>query len=328
LFGVDFIKPKRSLGLLSIGSSSVDFLTEGKIGIVHSVFERSFNVITSKQRMICFVRRDVFRGPINLVADLSQHLNMRDLTTKGAKVARVGDRIILDDGLVEFSMTDAEIWHSQNIFPPTQKILDNKKIWKNLGTTEIISKNYAKGNGLGNLIKFSDEIISDNGNIVDHTLNKISMTVLPSVCQLTRSLKNESLYQAGLAVKNLVGLGSGLTPSADDMIASLMATSVILTMIFKENLEFLNAFNNEIIGISDGKTTTLSLEFLRCAERGAVMEPIAEMIASILYSTPREVELRVKSVLEIGQTSGVDSILGVILAFRLFLDKFDNNLVY
>jgi hypothetical protein len=129
-----------------------------------------------------------------------------------------------------------------------------------------------------------------------------------------------------LAIKNLVGLGSGLTPSADDMIAGLVATSVLLNKIFKKNLKFLDALNDSIIRLSDRKTTTLSLEFLRCARKGEVIEPISEMIASIIYSTPQAVEIRVKRVLEIGQTSGIDSTLGVILAFRLFLDKFNNDL--
>src|SRR3972149_769800 len=61
-----------------IGSTAAKrTFNQGRIGCVHSVFKRAFNILTSDDQLISVVRGDVGNGPISIVTNLPRYLNMR-----------------------------------------------------------------------------------------------------------------------------------------------------------------------------------------------------------------------------------------------------------
>ncbi|MFW9879833.1 MAG: DUF2877 domain-containing protein, partial [Candidatus Thorarchaeota archaeon] len=66
-------------------------------------------------------------------------------------------------------------------------------------------------------------------------------------------------------------------------------------------------------------STIISEEFLREASVGNVNEAIASLLEKLLTSKQRDLENNVRNVLDLGGTSGVDIVFGVILGSHLML---------
>lgn len=124
----------------------------------------------------------------------------------------------------------------------------------------------------------------------------------------------------------MIGLGPGLTPSGDDMLAGLLATLVHLPPD-RAVTALLAAVRRRVRERATGRTTLLSACLLDDALDGAVAAPFARLlrvIAEVLQGpdsgqVDRSVALRdaVDAVLAIGSTSGADLLLGTAVALRV-----------
>jgi hypothetical protein len=128
------------------------------------------------------------------------------------------------------------------------------------------------------------------------------------------------------AAEAMIGLGPGLTPSGDDMLAGLLATLVHLPPD-RAVAARLVAVRRRVRERASGRTTLLSACLLEAALDGAVAAPFALLlrtIAEVLHGPDgghvgRSVALRdaVDAVLSIGSTSGADLLLGTAVALRV-----------
>ncbi|KKN49016.1 hypothetical protein LCGC14_0646960, partial [marine sediment metagenome] len=117
----------------------------------------------------------------------------------------------------------------------------------------------------------------------------------------------------------------GLTPAADDMLLGLMISMLYISENFNETSIDVKKINKDIISIISGRTTIISEEFLREASVGKVNEAVASLMENLLTSRQRELENSVRNVLDLGGTSGADTVFGVILGSHLMLIDIDYN---
>ena len=120
----------------------------------------------------------------------------------------------------------------------------------------------------------------------------------------------------------LMGLGPGLTPSGDDVLAAYLVTAQAwgVTGPRQDRLR-----STVLANLS--RTTDLSSQLLLDAMSGHAAEPVRALLAAVAETTPpvgdTRLEGKIHSVLNIGHTSGFALAVGIQLAGRDFLAQQD-----
>jgi hypothetical protein len=118
-------------------------------------------------------------------------------------------------------------------------------------------------------------------------------------------------------VRSLVGLGAGLTPAGDDLLAGAVAGLVVFgTALERPDARMLALrMRQEVVGHATA-TTPLAADLAEHAARGALVQPAAELcrvIADQRPSAEHALEPAVERLLRIGHTSGRDLAEGLLL---------------
>ena len=143
-------------------------------------------------------------------------------------------------------------------------------------------------------------------------LNRYCVRALPSVLKLLSALRTGDIHGAGAVSASLAGLGVGLTPSADDLLSGIMLS---VTLGARNGLR-LRASRTMTAAICSGayeRTSALSLEYMRQAEAGRANEKVARMVEELYTGSELGVRDSVSQVVQIGETSGTDTAVGIIL---------------
>lgn len=107
-------------------------------------------------------------------------------------------------------------------------------------------------------------------------------------------------------VSQLAGLGPGLTPSGDDVLAGILLVASLTERFSPPDLR---------AAAETARTHDISLSFLRWAANGHSIEPVHELLFAVAAGRPtRQAEQRVAAV---GATSGHDLLLGLRVALSL-----------
>lgn len=144
---------------------------------------------------------------------------------------------------------------------------------------------------------------------------------LPRLGEAIRALV-EGRADAEERLRGVVGLGAGLTPSADD---ALVGALCLLSAADGMSLAGLREDRN-LAGLSEdmtgwlraegaGSTTDVSLSYLRLAFDGEFSGPVNRVVGSLTErSLPAEVDESIRALAAVGATSGMDTALGIQLA--------------
>jgi len=308
---------QRYVNAIFIGPAALKILKEDAVGEVHSIFERAFNILIAGE-LVGISGKDVFKGPFNITTDIDSNTSMRSLVRKDAKVSVAGNLLRVGDGLT-ISLNGAEVWRLKQ---GVTKASDIKSVKRNLS----LAKRLAGGRkeGLGQLVLHVERIIS--GTIIDDPkLNQVSRVALPHIMALVSAVKSGDLELVRQSAKNLVGLGPGLSPSADDMLAGLMAGLRWEVNSFGGNVDRVDEVNRTIVDHAAEDTTLLSQQLLKHSALGEVNEAVESLLEAILAGEAEGVKTATEKVLAAGETSGVDTIVGILLGLLLGIDflKFD-----
>jgi hypothetical protein len=105
------------------------------------------------------------------------------------------------------------------------------------------------------------------------------------------------------AVRLLAGLGDGLTPAGDDVLAGYAAARVVL------------AAPAALVPAATGRSSPLGLAYLRCAERGELPDVAARLLAAICQGAAAEARAALGPLREWGSSSGTAMAWGIGAAF-------------
>jgi hypothetical protein len=240
---------------------------------------------------------------------------MSSLVRKNAKISVTNDALQVGDELT-ILLEGVKLWRPRK---KVANVLETKFIEDNLRVARESASSCQEG--LGQLLPYIDRIVSSKAPS-DPELNPIAKSVLPNLTSLVNAVKSEDLDRLEQTSGNLLGLGPGLSPSADDMLVGFMAGLRWTVGSLGKNIDRVDAINQAITqGI--GKTTLLSQQLLIHAARGEVNETVQSLLEAILAGKPRDVGLAIENVLKIGETSGVDITVGILLGISLGLSAFD-----
>lgn len=112
-----------------------------------------------------------------------------------------------------------------------------------------------------------------------------------------------------------LGLGAGLTPAGDDLLAGLVLALNRWQHVLAADLD-LETFNRELTSLAYDKTTRLSANLVECACRGQADERLILALDGILAGS-YEPEQCASALAGWGRTSGVDALAGMALGVNL-----------
>ena len=267
---------------------------------VHSSYRGAINVQTG-QGLVCFVPIEAGRGPLNI------NIDSKALSDVG--YPKPGTRLVFDDGTITFedgqrvSLADSEVWEPTGLF--RRPVFNEKLVGRNISCAREVAMLLGQMAGVGELMDVRYGAPTAN-------LNAFSRAALPNVVSLFQAVRSGDFVGAEKATGGLVGLGPGLTPSADDMLSGIMV-SLVLGSRNGVGFEGISEFTSRIAAVSRSRTSTLSREFLVQAAAGRANERLLRLVEAVYTGTTSEVRDATIDVIRIGHTSGTDMTAGVIL---------------
>lgn len=119
----------------------------------------------------------------------------------------------------------------------------------------------------------------------------------------------------------LIGLGPGLTPAGDDLLAGLLAGLRVLAPAVSPTPVGVDdaaaALGRDIVRRALGRTTDVSVALLRHAADGAVVTPAARLLTALTRAdgpVDRRIAAATDELLAVGSTSGRDLATGLLTA--------------
>jgi len=309
----------RCVRATSVAPAVSDALKRNSVGEIHSVFERTFNILIGEE-LVGVAQSGVSPSPINLITDIPSGETMQALgIKKGMPVQVIGNRVLVGE-VLEISLEGAELWRPKT---RAEGCLSPELIRRNLGLVTQHAVDKTKRGGLGQLLPHIDQIAVGDAPRISG-LNAVAEAVLPRLVDLVSAVGLGDVEKVEAAARKLVGLGPGLSPSADDALAGFTATLWWISHSLGKNVGQMERINATIAGCAS-VTTLLSQQLLKHAAKGETNERVGDLLESILAGPAEAIERRVERVLEIGETSGIDTMVGLLLGLNLGLRSLEKQ---
>lgn len=116
------------------------------------------------------------------------------------------------------------------------------------------------------------------------------------------------------ALISLLGLGRGLTPSGDDLLVGFLLTLNRWRGALRPRID-MDRLNASIIAEAYQVTTHLSANLIECAAAGAADERLLDGV-DFMVTGRGNPDLIANRLAEMGSSSGVDSLVGIMFAFE------------
>lgn len=124
---------------------------------------------------------------------------------------------------------------------------------------------------------------------------------------------------AAASVRALIGLGTGLTPSGDDLLVGYLAGLWCSVLDKSERIQFVTNLGKAIIHLSR-QTNDISRTYLYHASRGQVSSRLAELAEAICREENSDRLLKTaESAMQVGHTSGMDAVTGLLIGLTTLI---------
>ena len=141
-------------------------------------------------------------------------------------------------------------------------------------------------------------------------LNPYCTKAYPLFSRLIQALSSDAESEVCECVGSLLGLGVGLTPSADDvMLGMLYAFRKLVDVVPKS----VDTFRASIFDKCDIRTNRVSAAYLKAVLSGAYFERIDQVWRGLCGLEPLDTTV----LTEVGSSSGAEMLLGVLIALRV-----------
>jgi uncharacterized protein DUF2877 len=293
----------------SIGGQAFDRIAHSdRLGLIHSTFTGAINVRTSGG-LVSVVPRETGRGPLNINVDFRAF--GATLPKPGGRVKLGADGLSFEGGQV-ISFRNANHYDPDGMFAST--VLSPGQIARNVKESKTVALFAGHMDGLGPLL----EVLGSEDSKGSRAINPFAAAASSTIRILIAAIQERDNARVAEAASKLAGLGIGLTPSADDLLSGMM---VCLALGARNGIRGVepDEVAATIIDAAKGRTSELSFEFLREAAFGRTNEKIAKLVESIYTEGASEVRRSTVGVISMGETSGTDSIVGVLIGVDLAL---------
>ena len=289
--------PPREVRATSIGAFAFQALARDRAAGVIGVTSRGVFVRIGDKRVI-FVSFEDRRGPLTMTLDRPGD-GWRALV-RGAAAQVTSGRLIFPSIGIALSAAADVMWQPSPVSTPPRSIGDQ------LSTLRAIVHEVAprkRGEGFGALLL---PLLDLPAEAAPHDL----ASAFANISKLQQALRTRDTTRAVEPINELLGLGQGLTPSGDDCVLGVLRA---LNRLPQGDLQ---EFNQRVIEAAYDKTTLLSANLIECAANEQGDERLMNVVDGIIIGKP-SIDACVECVLDWGNSSGVDALMGMALAVTM-----------
>lgn len=278
-------------------------------GTVHSVFRHACNIRIEPHRLLTLLPSEKGNVPHGIRLRISSRQAFLDLFRVGQSVACRGG--ILRTGGSDFAvdLRTAHLWHIdlRELHIDLRRPIHAQSwsvSWSELNT-------YRRQGSLPGIMGLSDH---SQGRVIASAISGVlRQQAARAVPALLKATSNLRLQDAVIAMRPLIGLGPGLTPSGDDFLVGYLTALWCTVGNDPSRKRFLTDLSSELSHAARN-TNQISYTYLRCATRGHISEPIATLAQQIAQSNDmNSIRVATQAALHVGHTSGSDGVSGLLL---------------
>jgi hypothetical protein len=122
------------------------------------------------------------------------------------------------------------------------------------------------------------------------------------------------------AARGLAGLGPGLTPSGDDLLAGFVGAWILVGAALGGDRAARARVTAAVVAGAARGASPLGRIWLEHARRGELLEPMTRFVTNLLAPDPRGLDAAVRGALAVGSSSGTDWMVGFLLAASVLLE--------
>jgi hypothetical protein len=138
-----------------------------------------------------------------------------------------------------------------------------------------------------------------------------------ALCQAMAARDEEGLFRAAAG---LAGMGVGLTPAGDDLLAGVLAALRFYARSSGEAV-FPEDRLEQVAGEAGKLTSPFSAFLLAAAARGLVAEPLADWLDAVHRGLAELAAGKVPEIAALGHSSGLDTLSGMFLALQTIIGE-------
>ncbi len=277
-----------------IGRAARGCLAPGRRGSVLAVFRRSFYVELDGGALACVGPDRMGAGPINALAGLPGGLDWQASGLVAGAAAHVDGRSLKVGFRFEFGFESAVDWLP--IRPASG--WSRQSLAAGLAELRRAAGSYDLLQGLARLVDTDPpvgDILIERGRAGAAALREW----LADTGDRDAAPKSE--------VRDLIGLGPGLTPSGDDLIGGAM---IALRVLGRDDLGA--ALAEWVLPIARERTGKISLAHLSCAAEGEGAQALHEAIVGVAANDANAITAAIAGLDKIGHSSGWDALAGAV----------------
>jgi|GEM_PF-1043148 len=289
-------------------------------GEIHSVFQDALNIRTSGGQLVSILSGADRAGPNTVVTRLPIGMDFISMGLRAGMPARLrGTRVQLGAGDVQLRTGSARKWWPR--LADGLELVNVHRLQTNLASLNDTLAARLPGRGLGLLLSSAadmaagrwDRVKTGDGERDDG--DRLVASALPAIKDLMRGYLHRDGQALQQGVEGLIGLGSGLTPSGDDLLLGFIgALGAVSKRINGLELEGLLETIRDHLYENRHRTTFISANLLAFACAGRVADPILNVIRSFLFEDTVSMTERIGVLLQQGDSSGSEVLLGILLA--------------
>lgn len=304
-----------SFAVREAGSLALFFLAERRSGEVAAVFDRSI-YLQAGGKHLCITAADAGMGALNATVDLADDLSWLDAgLTQGAPFNFIGDHLIID-GSMSLAFDAARAWRP----PPWPRISSRSDLASSVLALRSVARYRAPAMGLSRLVLTKGALAGQ-----DKALTRVAQLKIATLEDwLSEGLagRRDMETSARSAVHGLMGLGPGLTPSGDDLLAG-MALALHATRQSSGQSSIAASLAEHIRAAPPGTTNAISMAHLDAALADLPGQAIHAAISAIVADKRGEYEEILTTLDRVGHCSGWDMLAGgmIVLAATAGIDQ-------
>ncbi len=289
----------RYIKALEIGCCALETLCSQTRGTVHSTFEHALNLRFQDKLVGVLTSRSIL-NPISLIANID---TFKTIGIAAGSDVKIRNKKITLSGHIAIDFSQAIIWKPKTGVTE----LDLKKFHIGYRALQDFIKNTKKS---GLLSLYPSLVEGEKLNTSDPFLARAFEAILRLVQKIENGEKPDERDTG-----NLIGLGPGLTPSGDDFLCGLGCSLVWIANTTRASCPGLSSLKKSVDRCSS-RTTLLSSQLLKQSFQGQANKAVEELLESVFAGDPPSVERSARRVLELGETSGSDLMLGLVLGLK------------
>ncbi|MBT98754.1 MAG: hypothetical protein CL902_09000 [Dehalococcoidia bacterium] len=258
-------------------------------------------------------------GDIVAVCPPSQQLHPRSLLTDlDLSNVEVGQRIWIEGKKLSFSngsrldLTGSRVWIREPI--SAANAATPQQLNARFDDLLRAAKELHQGENLGLALPFFDSEDQSSERVVmpDNASPLVSAGV-QQIRELLPNCRSGNLGEVLELARELIGLGHGLTPSGDDFVGGLLFMAHHLSAVYPAQLWWSEADTSPFLSRSRAMTSQISHALMADLANGQSHESLHDLVDDLFSSGPDvDAEKHVRSVTQIGQSSGWDILTGML----------------